>query len=166
MRLHMALVLAAVACATPAGAQDTTGGRVDEKTLERATVKLFGNQRDVSGRLLALTEDSVSLLVASKRIVVPLETVKRVDVGGDPVANGAIIGGLVTGVWCAVICGQGLDSSDSLGGAVLGNAVFGMLIGAWIDGMNSNSRTVYRAPSRRSSDRVGPRPTVTFTFHF
>jgi hypothetical protein len=52
----------------------------------------------------------------------------------DPVWNGAVIGGLVLGIWCARVCGQGLDSSsDSLLAVVAANAGFGALIGAGVD---------------------------------
>ena len=42
-------------------------------------------------------------------------------VGLDSLVNGALIGAAVVGVWCAIVCGQGLDSHGQLPLAVVVN---------------------------------------------
>lgn len=51
----------------------------------------------------------------------------------DSLKNGAVIGAVVLGTWCLIVCGQGLDSSGQLPAAVAVNAGLGALIGATID---------------------------------
>ena len=61
----------------------------------------------------------------------------------DSLKNGAIIGAVVLGAWCAIICGQGLDSPGKLPLAVLVAAGEGAAIGAGIDAMHSRKMGIY-----------------------
>ena len=61
----------------------------------------------------------------------------------DSLKNGAIIGAVVLGTWCAIICGQGLDSPGKVPLAVLVAAGEGAAIGAGIDAMISRKAGVY-----------------------
>ena len=61
----------------------------------------------------------------------------------DSLKNGAIIGAVALGTWCAIICGQGLDNAGQLPLAVLAAAGWGAAIGAGIDAMNSRKTGIY-----------------------
>jgi hypothetical protein len=63
--------------------------------------------------------------------------------GRDSLKNGAIIGAVVLGTWCAIVCGQGLDSPGKLPLAVLVAAGEGAAIGAGIDAMHSRKTGIY-----------------------
>jgi hypothetical protein len=63
----------------------------------------------------------------------------------DSLKNGAIIGAVVLGAWCAVVCGQGLDDASQLPLAVLASAGMGAAIGAGIDSMHARRpRVMFR----------------------
>jgi hypothetical protein len=67
------------------------------------------------------------------------------DTDKDSLKEGAIIGAIVLGVWCLIICGQGLDNSGQLAGAVAVNAGLGALLGSQIDaGFSRNPRVLFR----------------------
>lgn len=67
---------------------------------------------------------------------------KTYDRDKDSLKNGAIIGAIVMGAWCLVICGQGLDSTGQLPLAVAAGAGMGALLGAGIDATLSRGHRV------------------------
>jgi hypothetical protein len=67
---------------------------------------------------------------------------KTYDRDKDSLKNGAIIGAVVVGAWCLVICGQGLDSTGRFPLAVAAGAGMGALIGASIDSRFSRGHRV------------------------
>jgi hypothetical protein len=67
----------------------------------------------IRGRLLSLGPDTIEILVKGRPLQRPFDQVLQVDRHGDPLKNGALIGAAILGVWCAVICGQGLRSGGS-----------------------------------------------------
>jgi hypothetical protein len=91
---------------------------------------------------------------------VPLNTLERIDATHDSLVNGAVIGGLSLGLWCAVICGQGLDSAGSLPTAVVINAGLGALIGAGIDAAHRGRTPIYI----RGAGKSGSSLQVKFRF--
>lgn len=62
--------------------------------------------------------------------------------GRDSVMDGALVGAVVLGAWCAIVCGQGLDNAGQLPLAVLAAAGYGALIGAGIDAMQSRTARI------------------------
>jgi len=137
----------------------------DPRKLERATVTLLRSESPIEGRLMHLAADDVTVMVDGVPVKVPLTTVRRVEVGGDRVGNGAAIGALVVGLYCALICGQGLDSAASLPGFVLRAAGTGALIGAGIDAAHSNRRIIYASPAS-AAGRQPRSGFVGFTLRF
>lgn len=164
MRSQILLVILALLMPVRSAAQavDTT---VQERKLDPVTVKLFDSTRHVRGGFLGLTSDGVTVMVDGIRVRVPLAQVRRVDVGGDSLVNGAVIGALAAALYCALICGQGLDSTDAIPAAVAMTAGAGALIGAGIDNAIGDRKTIYQA--RRPSGRGRTfRPAVGFTVRF
>jgi hypothetical protein len=96
--------------------------------------------RDTKGKFVAVLGDSLVLSIPEERRFRE-ETIAKVK-RYDPVWNGAVIGGLVLGIWCARICGQGLDSRQQLLPVVAANAGFGALIGAGMDALE-RPQTLY-----------------------
>lgn len=95
-----------------------------------------GSDRDVRVELLKLDTSSVIVQAAGVRRQLPLTQVSRIEVTvRDSVQNGALIGAIILGGWCAVVCGQGLDRGDQVGPIVAFNAGLGALIGAGLDAM-------------------------------
>jgi hypothetical protein len=78
---------------------------------------------------------------------VRLDRVQRIDATRDSLANGAAIGAVGLGLWCAAICGQGLESGDRLPMAVAINAGLGALIGAGIDAAHKGRTPIYIKPA-------------------
>jgi hypothetical protein len=129
----------------------------------RHVVRLITGE-EISGRLLNLGPDELRLLVEGQERNILLADVAQVDRAGDSLKNGAIIGALVVGAWCALVCGQGLDSADQLPVAVAVNAGVGALIGIGIDAANQERTTVYRRPTPSDSRR--PKGVVVFRLSF
>lgn len=82
---------------------------------------------------LAQLKQGLQVPVLDSRSVASQTQPKPRDHDKDSLRNGAIIGAIVLGTWCLIVCGQGLDSSDQLAGVVALNAGLGALIGAGID---------------------------------
>jgi hypothetical protein len=116
--------------------------------------------RETSGRLVKLAEDTVSLQVQDEIKSWELAEIQRIQKReADPLGNGILIGALVgagvtgatVGYWCAQEeCAPEAWISVALWGAVGGG------IGALIDAAHAKNRTVYEAPSRRTSISVVP----------
>jgi hypothetical protein len=157
----VALAMAALAVgASPAAAQDAS------QTIkpERVVVKRVGGLSDLHGQFGRLNADTVTIVIKGQPMDVPLASVRRVDVGGDSVKNGAIIGGIVLPLWCALVCGQGLDHGVTIEMmSVL--AVEGAALGALIDrGFNDRSTIYIRTP--RGEFRTPPSPQISYSVRF
>jgi hypothetical protein len=101
-----------------------------------------------------------------RRVDVPINDVRRLDVEvRDSLTNGTLIGATAFGLWCALICGQGLDSGDDLPRALLANTALGAALGAFVDSRMSSRRVVYERPrqARRSRLPIAV-PLVTLRF--
>ncbi len=121
---------------------------------------------EAEGRLISVTPTTLSLLIKNQQFDVPLQSISRVDAIGDPLSNGALIGAVVMGIACAVLCGQGLSDADQLPLAIGANAGWGALIGAAMDWSQTSRKTIYSSPAiqppvARSAGRV-----MSFRFHF
>ncbi len=101
---------------------------------------------EISGRLIDFSGSWLTLIVEGEQRQLELSRIQRIDVRGDSVKNGAVIGGVVLGAWCAWLCGQGLEGAGQMVPAVLANTLLGALIGAGIDGLRVGRTTIYRRP--------------------
>jgi hypothetical protein len=144
-KLVCLLLVAAIALTgTPAWSQTVAEG---QDSWPLVFVKRTGGTGDVPARLIHLNEEAVTLLLDDRQVVMPLSDVLRIQKSGDSLWNGALIGGIVLGVWCAMICGQGLNEAGQLPTTVVVNGAVGALIGAGIDAMHKGRTTIYTRPA-------------------
>jgi hypothetical protein len=147
MRNHAIAIVLLIATAAPAAAQ-LTAEQARAKT-DTAAVTVVVPDGTWRGRLLDIDADTVTIqLPGGLPKALPLSGVIRVEARKrDSPGDGALAGAVVMGLWCLLICGQGLDSADDLGAAVLANALVGAGIGAAIDAGHTGSVALYKRPS-------------------
>lgn len=120
---------------------------------------------EVSGRLLQSGAEAVRLLVNGQEQVIPIDQIARLERSGDSLRNGAVIGAVIAGAWCALVCGQGLDSSGQIPIAVAANAGLGALVGAGIDAAHRGRTLLYPRTSPSARVRASGRAlSLRFTF--
>jgi hypothetical protein len=132
MRSITALRVLLYCCvAVPAMAQSTFAG-----VQVKGGTTLFATDHtghETKGKLVGLTDSALMLqLKDSTRTFTPDE-LALIERKGDSLKNGAIVG-VILGVWCAIICGQGLDSPHQLPAAVAKEVLIPIGIDAAIQG--------------------------------
>lgn len=133
---------------------------------QSVAIQEVGTPSEVRGRLVHLGTDVVTILRGTQQIDFPLERVSKVQVlERDSVVNGAVTGALIAGLWCLLVCGQGLDSSDQLSQVALANAGLGALIGGAIDWKHTGRRTIYE-PQAKHAGPPGLGRAVSFSVRF
>ena len=166
-RTSVTTALLALICAAPAAAQDPpTVSAGDEQTLERVWVKLTDSKKELSGRLLALDNDVVSIEIKRnarvERLDLPLARVQRVR---QKVRDSVVEGALLMGAYVAACqiwwCAQGLDEAPGAGQAILGVGV-GAAIGAFLDSRIYRRKTIFEATGPGSV----PKASVSLTLRF
>ncbi len=140
MRFTALLIAVTLASGVPTVSAQATSRAVAPGT--RIFVTLTAGGPPVEGSLLALSPDSVALVVDATTWTLPLDRVKRIQREGDRSIGGAAIGALAVGARCAYVCGQAL-SGHGLTQAVLVNAVLGGLIGWAVDRGHVGRTTIY-----------------------
>jgi hypothetical protein len=123
------------------------------------------------GQLLRLGPNTLTLLEDGNQRDIPWAEITRIDAPGDSVKNGAIIGALVLGGWCALVCRLGVGDFGDGGGAYTSllviNVGFGALIGAGIDAMHVGRTTIYQDGSATTARRMSKaKPSLSFGFKF
>ncbi len=117
-------------------------------------------------RLLEIHDDKLVVMLAERRVDVPLVTVQRIQVQGrDPVGNGATTGAFVLGLWCVFICGQATTSGTQHLTAIAVNTAFGAGLGALMDLSVQGRVTVYPRVDKVSL-MSGGRPGVFLNLSF
>lgn len=145
-------VLAVIALAVPAAAQDTPV--VNTRLVSAVYVRTIGGT-EARGQLLRLGPDTLTILEQGSSRDIRLVDVTRIDVRGDSVKNGVIIGAAILAGWCAVVCPQGLDgySSRQLPYLLAFNTALGAVVGAGIDAMHVGRTPIYQAAPVSSAHR-------------
>ena len=133
-------------------------GAAERKAQPPVEITLKDHNRLLRARLISLAEHEVEIERNGRREVLRLDDVVKIDKARDSLANGAVIGALVLGGWCALVCGQGLDGDSSVGGVVLANAAFGAALGAGIDALRHDQSRLY--PLRGDGPLAPPRGKV------
>jgi hypothetical protein len=158
--------LAAVSMATPVAAQGSAS--ISPRPVSAVYVRSVGGD-EVRGQLLRLGPETLTLLEQGTSRDIPLAAVTRIDARGDSVKNGAIIGAVVLGAWCAFICPQGLDGySNNQLPYILGvNIALGAAVGAGIDAMHVGRTTIYQQGGPASAGGpLGTRARLLKSFRF
>jgi len=147
VRRTVALALLMLMVAAAVSAQTLKPARKGERILVTQTT----SGDELRGRLIELSPDTLSLLVKGQRVDLPMDRVVRIDATRDSVVNGAVIGAVIIGGLCALNCGQGLDSIDSLPMVVITNAAWGALFGALVDLKIEGRAPIYVKASKGGS---------------
>ncbi len=157
------LLVLAASCVSPrlASAQPARGRQAPQAPNVFVTPR--DGRPEVAGSLVELGRDAVTLDVDGQRQRIPLTDVHRIERDGDSSLNGAAIGVLVLGAWCAIVCGQGLGDASELPLVVVANGALGALIGAGIDRARHGRTTLYPVPPR---GRGAPRAALGVTLRF
>ncbi|MGC4083391.1 MAG: hypothetical protein QM736_15090 [Vicinamibacterales bacterium] len=135
--------------------------------LQRVRVILADSEGEIDGRLLALDDTTLRILVSGKSWDLPLSDVRQVDVERkDSLKNGAAIGALILGGWCLAVCGQALPSASQLLPAVVSNAAFGALVGAGIDAARRERTTIYPLRLTTRALQSAPRLAMLYRWYF
>lgn len=136
------------------------------KSVQRVFVHSSASDAELQGRLLEIGPKTLAMIVNGQRVELPLENVLKIEVPGDSLKNGALIGALVGGLWCALVCGQGLDHASQLPAAIGLSAAFWAAVGAGIDAAIPGRTTIYSSPSSRHPARHDARAGVLFSLRF
>jgi hypothetical protein len=73
------------------------------RAVPRLFVQSRTSQEEFSGQLLNIGPETLTLLVDGRHLEVPLDNVLGIQTRGDSVWNGARVGSLVAGLWCAFV---------------------------------------------------------------
>lgn len=151
-------LVVSLAIAAPGRAQSLAGAASRLKPGDTVYV-LDASGRTTEGTFLEMSRASIKLSRPAP-LEIRASEVYRVEKLGDPVWDGALKGGAILGAWCALVCGQGLDSRDSWFAVVAVNAGFGAAIGAVIDWAHKGRTAVYKREPGTSSVRSIVEPIV------
>jgi hypothetical protein len=162
MRIHPIAFIAVILTAATASAQLTPeqARAIDEKSIVSVVVP----DGVWKGQLVAIDADSVTIQSPGwPQRTLPLTSVLRIDQKKrDSLADGAAGGAFVAGLWCLLVCGQGLGSGGDLGAAVMFNALIGAGLGAAIDARHTASVSLYKRPEATARKSPGVLFTVRF----
>lgn len=112
--------------------------------LQRVHV-VAGDDEPVTGRLLRLGPDTIQLIATTgERRALPIDTVSRIDVDGDSVKNGALIGAAALGIPAAFVTRGELVNRHQATVVVALNVLYGALLGAGIDALHRGRTSIYK----------------------
>src|SRR5262249_2684424 len=151
LRFDIALVLTMVAASasTAWGAQKPATARAGEQVI----VTQSGSGEELHGRLLELSPTSMAMLVNGERVDVPIENVLRIDVRGDSLKNGAIIGAAILGGMSALAWAE-IRNAGGCASMLTINTGIGALAGAGVDAMIKGRTPIY-VKAGKSEKAVG-----------
>jgi hypothetical protein len=134
--------------------------------LTRVFVQPMNIPEEWAGYLLNLGPNTLTLVIDGHRVEFPLEQVRRIQIPGDRVRDGARIGALVGGLWCVFVCHRGLEGGNQWPAAVALTAGMGAAIGVGIDAAIPGRTTIYRRSTTTSSPTTAVRAPVLLRFRF
>ena len=130
---------ALVAAAAPARAGQLPSA---PRTGEEVIVTQSASGVELRGRLVELSPTTLALLVNGQRVDVPIGDVLRIDIRGDSLKNGAIIGAAVMGGLTGLACAE-LGDAPSCATAVVFNTGLGALAGMGVDALHKGRTPIY-----------------------
>ena len=157
MRL-ITIAVAAVLTVGGAAAQEAP-----PRDLARVFVQVADSGDEIAGHLVSLGASEVTLLVDGVRQDVPIESVLKVQMRGDSLRNGALIGALLGAVGFALAASE--YGNAVVPGALLGTAVWAS-IGASVDALIPGRTTIYRKTPGDSVSLAGLRPVFAMKLRF
>jgi hypothetical protein len=133
------------------------GQDLPANTGQRVFVKLTDSKRELHGRLLSLTAETLSIESRDGRIDVPMTQVLRVEKKvRDSLLNGAIFGMVYVAACMKWWCEQGGSGHDHpTTGDVLLGVTTGAAIGAWWDSMLERRVPIYNGPAQATRHSSG-----------
>jgi hypothetical protein len=141
---HVGLVFGETPRSEASGDDAAMASKDAPARLESVFVQEVDTAHEVKGKLLRIGPDTLTVLANGQTRDIALARVRRIQVVEHSVTKGAWIGGLVGGVWCAWVCGQGLDHSTGWLAVVAANAGFGAAIGAGVEAAMPKRVTIYQ----------------------
>lgn len=149
-----ALAFAAVLGSSVAHAQ--TFQDAPSKTLP-VYVTRDGSTGTIKGQLLRLSPETLTLLQGADRQDIPLQDIRTIEVRGDSVKNGAIIGASIFGGLAALGL-RGETSSGFYGFAIVLDSLLGAAIGTAFDVMVPGETVIYDRDAQRPHNPGAARP--------
>ncbi len=170
MRAAAILVIALIAIAPlQLHGQVLTPAQVEELRAAKheVFVQLAGTPIEIHGRLAGFDATALTMEVEGRSFTFPSNDVLRIEIitrkNRNGLVRGALIGGLATAAWCALVCGQGLEGKDPpLAAVVFANGSMGAAIGGLIGFTREARKTIYKsagsgaAISRRANELPCP----------
>ena len=150
----VAIVLAVALAATRVVGAQAILGNPEIAALSAAKSEVFvllaSTPVEIHGRFIAFDATALTMEADGRSFSFPSNEVLRIDtIGGvnrTKLRRGALIGGLVTGAWCALVCGQALDKSDPpLAAIALVNGGIGAAVGSLIGLDHDGRKTIYKS---------------------
>ena len=168
MRVLVVLLIVVLTAAVPARAQ--TAPPLPASAPLRGVSKVFvqeaGTADPIRGQLARIDASTLTLLVDGQRREIPFDRILRIDVPGDSVKDGAIIGAVVGVVLVALAGGFSHDGPAAVP-LVFWTTTYSALAGAGIDALHVGRTSIYKRP-----DGIGagpddkPRLRVAFNLRF
>lgn len=118
---------------------------------------------EVRGQLLDFQPVTLSLFIDGTRREIPLANVDRIQIRGDGVRNGALIGAAIgAGLWGIAAGRYGSEFVPVAVGAAIGYG----LVGAGIDAMIPGRTTIYSKPTASANQAGGKRTGLALKVGF
>ena len=147
MRVLVVLLIAVLTAAVPARAQ--TAPPLPEPAPLRGVSKVFvqeaGTADPIRGQLARIDASTLTLLVDGQRHEIPFDRILRIDVPGDSVKDGAIIGAVV-GVVLVALAGGFSHEGPAAAPLAFWTATYGALAGAGVDALHVGRTSIYKRP--------------------
>ena len=168
MRVLVVLLIAALAAAAPAGAQTAPPQPVPPplRGVSKVFVQEAGTADPIPGQLARIDASTLTLLVDGQPHEIPFDRILRIDVPGDSVKNGAIIGAVVGVVLVALAGGFSHDGPETVP-LVFWTTTYSALAGAGVDALHVGRSSIYKRPEGMGAGADDqPRLRVAFKLRF
>ena len=147
MRVLVGLLIAVLTATVPARAQ--TAPPLPAAAPLRGVSKVFvqeaGTADPIRGQLARIDASTLTLLVDGQRREIPFDRILRIDVPGDSVKDGAIIGA-AAGIVLVALAGGFSHDGPAAAPLVFWTATYGALAGAGVDALHVGRTSIYKRP--------------------
>jgi len=168
MRVLVVLLIAALTVAVPAHAQTAPPlpAPAPLRGVSRVFVQEAGTADPIPGQLARIDASTLTLLVDGQPHEIPFDRILRIDVPGDSVKNGAIIGAVVGVVLVALAGGFSHDGPETVP-LVFWTTTYSALAGAGVDALHVGRSSIYKRPEGMGAGADDqPRLRVAFKLRF